>query len=56
MKKAPLQCWSLCKKGLIPVEYHEFYETLTANNCVKERLPESDGEGSLEVVVTNMCI
>ena len=33
---------NLCKSGVIPSEYHEFYKSLPFHQSVRDRLPEPD--------------
>lgn len=35
---------ALCKSGVIPTEYHEFYRSLPSSQSVGDRLPEPDAE------------
>ncbi len=35
---------SLCRSGVIPRAYHDFYKTLLSNAAVKDILPEPDEE------------
>lgn len=37
---------AMCKKGVIPTEFHEFYKALPASQNIKERLPEPDKDES----------
>jgi hypothetical protein len=40
----PLDLVGLCKNGIIPSEYHEYYKSLPANNSVIDTLVDTDVE------------
>jgi hypothetical protein len=35
---------TLCRTGVIPSEYHEYFKTLPSNNSVNDKLPDTDIE------------
>ena len=44
---------SLCKSGIVPLEFHEYYKSLPSHQSVKDRLPEPDIQESNSDVDTD---
>ena len=44
---------SLCKSGIVPLEFHEYYKSLPSHKSVKDRLPEPDIQESNSDVDTD---
>jgi hypothetical protein len=39
---------SLCRSGIIPSEYHDYYKSLPSSNNVDDRLADTDAEADFD--------